>query len=111
MKTDLLGIEHNPYRRAAIIDAVEGIDFKYHKDWVANRSCWIVVGQFVWNIDRALKRAMVSLKKDDRWIAAEYVDDKSLASAEDIACFYKLIDKAMLTRLFKLRRIQRRLQE
>ena len=109
MKSSLIANEPNPYRRGAMLSVANDIEFKYRKDWNLAKVCWVVCGQFVWNIDKALNRSRVYNNNDESWAALEYVDDITLKSVEESAELYSVIDRALVDRVFKLKRIARRL--
>lgn len=90
MRSDLVATESNTYRQAAMADVVAGIDFIYDKHWSLDKVAWIVMGQF---------------KKTGLWCAYEYADENYLSDPR----LYQSIDKALLTRLFSLKRIERKL--
>lgn len=109
MLTDLISDEPNTYRRIAIIDVSHGVDVEYNKHWYTDKASWLVCGQFVWNIDSALNRKRVRCSKDEIWVAPEYVDDECISDKEGSKLLYQSIDTALLTRLFSLKRIERKL--
>ena len=109
MRTELQCFEPNPHKRLAILNATKGVDVEYDKYWDAIRFTWVVTGTFTYNIDRALKRLKINLSKDERWTAPEWVDDECLSSPEESDELYRSIDKALLARLFSLKRIERKL--
>ena len=108
---EILLDERNPYRANAIYNAIRSIEFKYDERWVTDKLSWIVIGSFTWNIDKKLGRGMVNLKKDEIWIAPEYVDDECLSSPEEKEHLYKSINKALVRRLLQLDRVARKLKE
>lgn len=95
MRTELQCFESNPYRRRAILAVTSGVDVEYDKRWDAMRVSWLVTGKFIYN--------------GDHWIAPELVDDECMNDPEEIDELYHAIDKALLSRLFCLRRIERKL--
>lgn len=110
MRTELQCFEPNPYRRLAILSITKGVDIEYAKHWDAIRASWLVTGTFIYNIDRALSRLYINLKKDEHWTAPEFVDDECLNNPEESDELYRCIDKALLSRLFCLKRIERKLK-
>jgi len=110
MKTDLIGTELNAYRKQALIEVLDGVEVDYKETFMASRLTWFVVGSFIWNIDKAMGRVRVNLNNDQVCIASEFVDDFDLYSTEELSDLYYSIDKALVERLFALRRITRKLE-
>lgn len=109
MKSNLIAIEPNLHRSLAIADVLYGVDITYNQSWIADKVSWLIYGEFTWNIDKALGRLKVNISNEERWMAPEYADTECLNDKEESAYLYRCIDKALLTRLFSLKRIERKL--
>lgn len=94
MRSNLIATESNTYRQAAMADVVAGIHFKYNQIWSPSALSWVVMGQF---------------NKDGLWCAYEYADDECLKSPVESAELYEGIDNALVDRMFRLKRIERKL--
>ena len=110
MRSELIAYEPNPYKRVAMLKVTKDIDFNYTKEFHSDRLAWLVYGKFKWNIDQALKRSRVDYSKDIIWFSAEMVDDECLADKDETEDLYLSLDRALVSRLFALNRIQRRLE-
>ena len=103
--------EPNPYRAQAIKDVTDGVEVKYEERYILEYLSWNSMAFFTWNIDRALGRDMVHLKKDEIWVASELIDDECKNNPIEMSGVRRQQDKALLSRLFALNRIKRRLHD
>ena len=95
MVTDLISNEPNLFRRIAIIDVSHGVEVTYKQRWYASRASWLVWGEFSHD--------------DVMWCAPEYADDECMRDKDESDYLYSSIDRALLARLFSLKRIERKL--
>ena len=109
MRSSVDSIFSNPYRIAAANSVINGIDITYSQEWSMSKLLWLAIGKFTWNIDAALKRDRINHKKDDMWMAAEFVDERTIKDPIESAELYRIIDEALVKRLFMLKRIERKI--